>query len=121
ESDRRSVGSTPNAQGPTLEEDAAYQHAVLTAAIEGPAKGEAEYCAFMRSYPESPLVHAAVKRIGRLHGGDIPPPAEAVWKQAMRVAQARQKERDRLAALCGPECLAELLRRRSGGETADER
>jgi predicted double-glycine peptidase len=111
DAERRAARIAPGAQDPTLEEDAAYQHAVLTAAIEGPAKGEAEYCAFMRSYPESPLVHAAVKRIGRLHDGDIPAAAEAVWKQAMATAGERQKARDRLAAMCGPACLTELLGR----------
>jgi len=102
---------------PTMEEDAAYQHAVCTAALGDKAGAEAEYVSFMRAYPESPLVQGAVKRIGMLHGGDVPPAAQAVWQQAGATALTRQKARDREASLCGPECLAELLRRR--GRAAD--
>jgi hypothetical protein len=138
---------------PTVEEDAAYQHAVLTAAIaagRGAGKAESgassqrggaslppgsstlhvppstldaprptlheaerEFIHFMRDYPESPLVHAAVRRIGMLHGGDIPKSAEAVWRQAVRIAQAREKARQRARSMCGPEVLAEILRRYS--------
>ena len=57
-------------------EDAAYQHAVLTAALGDTAAAEREFIEFMKRHPESPLVHAAVQRIGRLHGGDLPKPAE---------------------------------------------
>lgn len=96
---------------PTLEEDAAFQHAVCTNALGDSKAAEAEYLAFMKHYPESPLVQASSKRIARMHGGDIPPAAVAAWRQAGQVAQARQKARDREASLCGPECLAELLRR----------
>ena len=99
---------------PTLEEDAAYQHAVCTAALGDKAGAEAEYLAFMRAFPESPLVQGAVKRIAMLHGGDIPPAAEAAWRRAEATALARQQARDREQSLCGPECLAELLRRRGG-------
>lgn len=97
---------------PTLEEDAAFQHAVCTNTLSDPKAAEAEYLDFMEHYPESPLVQASIKRIARMHGGDVPPAAEAAWRQAGQVAQARQKARDREASLCGPECLAELLRRR---------
>lgn len=101
----------------TLEEDAAFQHAVCTGALGDEAAAEAEYVAFLRRYPESPLVQASVKRIARLHGGNIPPAAEAARQQAMQVAQERQTARAREASLCGPECLAELLRRQ--GREAD--
>jgi hypothetical protein len=97
---------------PTLTEDATYQHAVCTAALGDKAGAEAEYRAFMRRFPESPLVMAALKRIGWMHGGDVPPADEAVWRQAMDTAQRDQKARARAASVCGPECLAELLRRR---------
>jgi hypothetical protein len=106
---------------PTLEEEAAYQHAVLTAALlkqGGTSSAEldtrdpdAEFVRFMKEYPESPLVHAAVRRIARQHGGDVPKDAEAVWKQAMAAAQEHQHARDRERSLCGPEVLAEVLRR----------
>lgn len=105
---------------PTLEEEAAYQHAVLTAALARPVKpgvqnvsaeAEAEFVQFMRQYPESPLVHASVRRIARMHGGNVPKAAEAVWKQAMATAQEQQHARDRERSLCGPEVLAEILTR----------
>ena len=117
---------------PTLEEEAAYQHAVLTAALARNAKPgtrnatlgtrnsefgtpdpEAEFVQFMRQYPESPLVHASVRRIARMHGGNVPKDAEAVWKQAMATAQDQQHARDRERSLCGPEVLAEILGRAS--------
>ncbi|BDI28740.1 hypothetical protein CCAX7_007910 [Capsulimonas corticalis] len=104
----------PGMPAPTLEEDAAYEHAVCTGALGHAAAAESEYMAFMRRYPESPLVQVSIKRIARLHGGDVPGAAEAVWRQAGQIAMARQKARQREASLCGPECLAELLRRRGG-------
>ncbi len=62
---------TPGPRKPTLEEEAAYHHAVLTGALGDREAAEAEYLAFMRRYPESPLVHAAVRRIAHVHGGDL--------------------------------------------------
>jgi len=102
---------------PTLEEDAAYQHAVCTAALGDKGGAEKEYIAFMHSYPDSPLVQAAIKRIARLHGGDIPKEAEGAWHQAMQVASAHERQRQRNASLCGPECLSELLRRQKADPT----
>ena len=107
------IGESPA----TLEEDDAFQHAVCTGALGDRPAAEAEYVAFMRRYPDSPLVQASVKRIARLHGGDVPPADEAVWREAMGTARKHQAARQREASVCGPECLAELLRRR--GEAAD--
>lgn len=101
----------------TLEEDDAFQHAVCTAALGDSPAAEAEYVAFMRRYPDSPLVQASVKRIARLHGGDVPPAAEAAWREAMQADRKHQSALQREASLCGPECLAEMLRRR--GASAD--
>jgi hypothetical protein len=112
--DRGRPEAKPGENPPTLEEEGAYQHAVLTAALGDRTAAEAEFRAFMRSYPESPLVHAAVRRIARFHGGNLPKDAEAVWQQAMQTVQAREKERQVQRSLCGPEILAEILRRRSG-------
>lgn len=114
----KTAGSQPNGRPEiAIEEQAAYQHAVCTAALGDKVEAEAEYCRFMQQYPDSPLVAAAVKRIGRLHGGDIPKEAEAVWKQAMATAKAHEMVRQRALSMCGPECLAELLRRQ--GKKAD--
>jgi predicted double-glycine peptidase len=78
-----------------------------------PTAGEAEreLLEFIRRYPESPLVHAAVRRIARMHGGDIPPAAEAVRKEAVAAAESRRRARETARSLCGPEVLAEVLRR----------
>ena len=73
---------------------------------------------FMRRYPQSILVHAALKRIARLHS-----PATFLTARinsgsrrcSSRRSKADQERREQ--ALCGPECLAELLRRQ--GKTAD--
>jgi hypothetical protein len=97
---------------PTLEAEAAYQHAVCTAALGDQAKAEREYLDFIRAYPESPLVHGAILRIGRFHHGDVPKAAEAVWRQAMTEARKQEKTRQPDLSRCAPECLAELLRRR---------
>ena len=59
-----------------------------------------------------------MKRIARLHGGDVPKEAEAAWRAAMKTQRAHEQEREREASLCAPECLAELLRRRGGGGVA---
>lgn len=100
---------------PSIEEEAAYQHAVCTGALGEKDEAEREYIAFMKSYPESPLVHAAIKRVARFHDGNPTPEAEAAWKSAVEIAKTRDRERERQLAMCGPECLAELLRRRSQG------
>jgi hypothetical protein len=96
---------------PTLEEEGAFEEAVCTSALGDKRAAEAEYNGFMRAYPQSILIHAAVKRIGRLHGGDVPKDAEATWKEAMAVQKAADEDVRRSEALCGPECLSELLRR----------
>ncbi|MCW3055743.1 MAG: apxIB [Chthonomonadales bacterium] len=96
---------------PTLEEEGAFQEAVCTGAQGDTKAAEHEYDDFMRRYPQSILVHAAVKRIGRFHGGDIPKASEAIWKEAMAVQKAADEDVKRSEALCGPECLSELLRR----------
>lgn len=110
----------------TLEEDAAYQHAVLTAALavgQGHGKAspgrtrpsteqaEALFIGFMEAHPESPLVHAAIRRIGMLHGGEIPARAQKVWQESMATAANRAEARGAAASDCGPEVLAEALRR----------
>ncbi len=94
---------------PTLAEDAAYQHAACTMGLGDKAGAERELVQFVRDFPESPLVHGAMRRIARLHGGDIPKDAEAVWKSAQAIQRKHQEERDRAAAMCGPESLAYVL------------
>jgi hypothetical protein len=101
----------------SVEEDAAYQHAVCTAALGDKEGAEREYIAFLKNYPYSPLIHGAIKRIARLHESrDIPQAAEAAWLEAMERQKQKAREERRAQALCGPQCVAELLRRR--GKTA---
>ena len=53
-----------------------------------------------------------------MHGGDVPKDAEKLWQAAKTLQAKRDEALRREEALCGPECLAELMRRR-GGRTAD--
>lgn len=120
--DKGAQAPLPGVIRPTLEQEAAYEHAVCTAAMGDKKAAEAEYFAFLRSYPDSPLIDAAVGRIKLLHGGHTVPAAEAAWKQAKAIGQkreaARQQAQNRAMSACGPECLAEFLRR--FGKTANE-
>lgn len=97
---------------PTFEEEGAYQHAVCREALGDKRAAEAEYLAFVRRFPDSPLAVAALRRVARLHGGDVPPEAKALWRQTTQRAKLQEQTRQRQASLCAPACLAELLRRR---------
>ncbi|MGI4791252.1 MAG: cysteine peptidase family C39 domain-containing protein [Janthinobacterium lividum] len=110
--DKGKQADLPGQMSPTLEEDAAFQHAVCTNALGDPNGAEKEYVAWMQRYPESPLRNAVVLRLQKLHDGNLTAAEEAVRRQASVIAQVRQTGREREASLCGPECLAELLRRR---------
>jgi hypothetical protein len=119
--DKGKQAAPPGVAPSTLEEDAAYQHAVCTAAMGDKKAAEAEYIKFMQDYPESPLINGALKRIELLHDGHLPQYAEDAWTKANNIAIARQKKREeemnRRMAQCGPLCLAEFLRR--NGENCD--
>ena len=99
---------------PTLEEEGAFQKAVCTTAMGDKPAAEGEFNGFLTEYPQSILVHAAVKRVARFHEGNVPKPTEALWKTAMRTQKAIQDEQKRQQAMCGPEALAELLKRHGG-------
>jgi predicted double-glycine peptidase len=111
------LGETPL---PTLEEEGSFQHAVCTSALDG-ARGksaaEAEYRGFLTQYPRSILIHATVKRLAHMHGGDLPKSDEALWTADMNLQKREDKAERREESLCGPQCLAELLRR--GGKSVD--
>ncbi len=102
---------------PSAEEEAAYESAVCTSAQGDKKTAEAELKQFIQHYPQSVLIHGAIGRIARMHGGDVPADAEKTWKAAMEMQRANQLAREREEALCGPECLAEILRRK--GDHAD--
>ena len=116
----RTVLQAGAAPEPTLLESAAYQHAVCTSALGDKAGAEREFMAFMKDYPDSPLVQASIKRIARFHGGDIPKDAEAAWQNAMKTAQAHDKEAQKQMSLCAPQCLAELIQRQGGTDKTDK-
>lgn len=106
---------SPTAPGelpqPSLAEDSAYQHAACTMGLGDKAGAERELVQFMRDFPESPLVHGAMRRIAKMHGGDIPKDVEVVWNSAQAIQRKSQEKRERDAAMCGPETVAELLKR----------
>jgi predicted double-glycine peptidase len=99
---------------PTIEEEAAFQHAVCTGALGEQNEAEAEYKHIMKKYPDSPLVHASVKRIARFHGGNVPPESESIWKEAVKEAKRCEDARQAKVSRCGPECLAEVVHRVQG-------
>lgn len=105
--------SVPGETAPSVMEEAAFQYVVCTSAMGDKQGAEEQYKAFVMRYPQSILIHAAVKRIARLHGGDIPKDAEALWKQAMALQKREEQAKERANSMCAPECLAELLRRQS--------
>jgi predicted double-glycine peptidase len=101
---------------PTLTEDAVYQHAVCTGALGDKAGAEQEYLQFIQHHADSPLVNSALMRIGRFHGGDVPPADMKIYNAAMQAQKHLDEETARNKSVCGPECLAELLKER--GSTA---
>ena len=107
----------PGDPQPTLEEEGAFQHAVCVGALKDRPAAEEEYRNFLKQYPGSALIQAAVKRITWMHGGDLPKDAEALRKNAMAIQAATAAKERREEALCGPECFVELLRRQ--GKTVD--
>jgi predicted double-glycine peptidase len=102
---------------PSLQEEAAYQEVVCVSAQGHKELAESGYEQFMRDYPQSILIHGALKRIARFHGGDVPKHSEAIWKQAMALQVQARKQQMRAQAMCAPECLAHLLSQR--GQKAD--
>ena len=95
-----------------LEEEASFQAVVCTGAMGEKREAMTEYSEFLEEYPDSILIHAAIKRVTFLNGGDIPPGAEKLWLKAMEKQKALKKQQDRKDAMCAPACLAELLRRK---------
>ncbi|MHB9038176.1 MAG: hypothetical protein ACYC64_16085 [Armatimonadota bacterium] len=91
--DKGKQSAPPGVPTATSEEEGAYQHAVCTAALGDKKAAESEYIKFMHDYPESPLIHGAVKRIELLHDGHLPKYAEDAWTKANSTAIAREKAR----------------------------
>jgi len=101
----------PGDMEPSLEEEGAYQHAVCTAALGDKKGAEAEYLKFMQDYPSSTLLNGCMMRIARLHDGHTPKYADDAYAHAQKIAMKQERDKRISQAMCGPECLAELLRR----------
>jgi hypothetical protein len=110
----RLSGATFDAETATpadFEREAAYQHAVLTAAIgEKPAAAK-EYLAIINEFPESEQAAKAIRRLAKLHGGELLPHEQKAWEAAQKTARDNARACVRARSLCGPEVVAELLRR----------
>lgn len=102
---------------PTMQEVGAFQKTVCLSAMGKTAEAEAEYRQFLKQYPTSVLIHGAMKRVARMHGGDVPPQTEKLYSAAVAVRQKQEQKRLRDQSLCGPQVLAELLKRQ--GKRAD--
>ena len=112
--DKGKPNPEPGVLSPTLEEEGTYQHAVCTMALGDKKTAQRELIQFMHDYPESTLLNGVIMRIERLNDGHLPKEAEAAWKQAKKIAEEREKARMMEQSMCGPECLAELIRRNGG-------
>jgi hypothetical protein len=95
-----------------FEREAAYQHAVLTAVVVNKPAAAKEYLALIREFPESEQAVKAVRRLAAMHHGKLLPAEQQVWEAAQKTAQDREHARMRANAMCGPEVVAELLRRK---------
>jgi hypothetical protein len=102
----------PGEQIPPYEEEAAYQHAACTQALGDRKGAEDELNNFICRYMGSSLIHGACKRIAHMHGGDAPKETVRRWKLAVAYQRNAEAARRREAAVCGPACVSELLRRR---------
>jgi len=98
----------------SLTEEATYQHAVCTGALGQTAAAEREYLGFLTKYPDSPLINAVRLRIERMHGGEMPAADQPIWDRSVKVARMHLLDTERGASMCGPECLAEMIRRQGG-------
>jgi hypothetical protein len=112
--DRGKTQAVNNEMATTLEEEGAFQHAVLTVSIGDHVGGARELRRFMLDYPASALVHGAVLRLERMNHGNLTREDESAWRTAQRVGTALRMAEERRQSMCAPECLAELIRRRGG-------
>lgn len=90
-----------------LSDQAAYQAAVCLVAEKRFKEAEAEFIQFMKSRPESPLVHACFKRLVRLNGGEPKPEYEALLQSAVT---SQEKKIAFESSVCGPKTIEYLLK-----------
>ena len=65
----------------------------------------------IKEFPESEQAAKSVRLLAHLHVGELTPTEQQAWKAAQKTAVRNEKARRRARSLCGPECVAELLRR----------
>ena len=61
-----------------------------------------------------------MKRAARLGNGNVPPVIQAAYDDGQRALKQEASARERAESLCGPDCLAELLRREGKSAAASE-
>jgi len=89
----------------TWSEQGAYQAAICAYQLN-PDQGIKQMIRFIKQHPTSPLAYGGYKRILRWTNEQPPQEAKRAWEKV----QMAQKERRKLAATCGPQALAYVLK-----------
>jgi len=90
----------------TLSDQAAYQAIVTLVAQGKKEEAIAEFRAFIKDRQQSPLVHAAFRRLERLHGGK----ATQQDEDLLQAAVTAQEKRIRFeTSVCGPKVIEKLF------------
>lgn len=92
----------------TLADQARYQALVCLSHERPKAEAVAAFRRFIEERPESPLVHAAHRRLGKLRGGAPDPSDDALLQAAVTKQEARIRFE---TSVCGPKAVSEMLRR----------
>ena len=90
----------------TLSDQAAYQAAVCLVAENKPDQARAEFIAFLKNRPLSPLCKASYRRLIRLNGGKPTAQYDALVQSA---TNAQNKETKFELSVCGPKAIEALL------------
>jgi len=90
-----------------INDQAAYQAVVCLIPQHKEDEAKAEFRAFMKDHPLSPLVHGAFKRLLRLNNGKSDPNDEALLQTAVT---AQEKHIAFETSVCGPKTVEYLLK-----------
>lgn len=114
EADRKYAGEGKQGAGfGNAKDQGAYQAAVCLAAAGQESEAKREFLRFIEERPESPLVHAAFKRLRRMNGGEYDPNAIPLMETAVAKQQAKIRFEN---SVCGPRAAAYALRLLRKGE-----
>lgn len=94
----------------TLSDQAAYQALVCLSHERPKPEAVVAFRRFIKERPESPLVHTAHRRLGKLRGGTAEPSDDALLQTAVTKQEARARFE---TSVCGPKAISEMLRRTS--------